>query len=218
MRQFVWILPLMVLVGCGGGLRQEVFPEGSLKVIVHFPPKRVIPAEAQRVRVSVRGQGLTQPIEKVAERPSQEGGEVIITFTNVPIGSKEVTVTAEDQYGTHRAVGTGETNILAGKTTTVTIELSLTNLASVIGRTINVRTGQPAVGVTIQIGDRQGISDSNGNFVVTNVPEGERTITLSSPEYRGYSRNITVSPPLKNLGDLPILPQQLMLPPDEPEF
>ncbi|MCS7264159.1 MAG: carboxypeptidase-like regulatory domain-containing protein [Armatimonadetes bacterium] len=217
MKWFVWILALMTLMGCGGGIVQKV-SSGLLTVVVRFPPQRAIPPEAQRVRVQVTGQGLTQPLEQIAERPYPEGGEVRVIFRNVPVGPKTVSATAEDRYGTHRAIGTAETNIIANQTTTVAIELALTNLASVVGRIINIRTGQPAVNVTIRLGDRQGVSQTDGNFVVTNVPEGSHTLTVSSPEYRSYSKDVTVSVPLTDLGEIFALPQQLMEPPDQPEF
>ncbi len=218
MRWCIWILLLVALSGCGVGIRQKASPEGSLTIIVHFPPKRVIPSEAQRIRVLVSGQGLAQPLEKVAERPSPEGSEVRITFINVPIGPKTVTVTAEDQYGTQRAIAIAETNISAGQKTTVTVELALTNLVSVTGRLINIRTAQQAANVTVMVVDRQSVSLNDGFFAVTNVPEGEHLLTISSPEYRGYSKSIIVSVPLTDLGELPVLPSQLMEPPDAPDF
>ncbi|MCS7192315.1 MAG: carboxypeptidase-like regulatory domain-containing protein [Armatimonadetes bacterium] len=214
MRRCLWLLALVVLNGCGGSGQKAL--TGSLSVIVNFPSKRVIPPETQRVRVQVSGQGLTQPLEQVAERPSTEGGEIRLTFTDVPIGFKTVSATAEDRYGTHRATGSAETSVVANQTTRVIIELGLTRLASVIGRVTNIRTGQPATGVTIQIHDRQGTSGNDGTFAVTNVPEGGQTLTVSSPEYRGYNRNISVSVPLTDLGELFVLPQQLMTPPDSP--
>ncbi|MCS7253473.1 MAG: hypothetical protein RMK18_07240 [Armatimonadota bacterium] len=92
----------------------------------------------------------------------------------------------------------------------------MTNLASVIGRIVNIQTGQLAVGVTVQIGDRKAISATNGSFVITDVTEGEHTITFSSPEYRGYSRTIKVAIPLSDLGEFLILPRQLIELPKPP--
>lgn len=216
MKRYWWILALVALSGCGGA--GQKFPSGSLSVIVHFPAKRVIPAEAQRVRVQITGEGLTQSLEKVAERPSSQESQVRIIFEKIPTGPKTINAFAEDQYGTHRAIGTGETNILPNQTVTVNVELSLTNFASVIGRCINIRTGQPASGVTVKIDGQQAVSGNDGTFAVTNVPEGEHNLEIFSSEYRGYSKSITVTTPLTDLGEIILLPQQLMEPPSEPEF
>lgn len=166
----VSLVGITMLVGCGGGVNRA--PTGALSIRILFPPQRVIPPETQRVRVKVSGEGLTEPVEKIAERPSPEGGEVTVVFTDLPVGSKTVTANAEDRYGTRRAIGSAETTVVGGKTTTVTVELNLTNLASVIGRLVNARTGEPAVGVTVKVGERQATSGNDGFFAVTDVPEG----------------------------------------------
>ncbi len=220
-RIFAGLTGIMVVfsLGCtGAGARLAT---GAIAVTIVFPTQRqhrVIPSETQRVRVEVVGKGLTQPLVKVVERPSSETSEVKVTFTNVPVGNKTVTAIAEDQYGTHRARGAQETRVVGGQTVTVTIELGLTNLASVIGRLVNVRTGEGAVGVTVRIGNQQGTSGSDGRFAVTNVEEGAQTITFSSDAYRGYSKSISVTAPLTDVGEVLLLSQQLMTPPDRPSF
>ena len=168
------------------------------------------------MRVQVSGEGLTEPVEKVAERPSPEGGEVTVVFTDLPVGNKTVTANAEDRYGTKRAIGSAEANIVAGQTATVEVELNLTNFASVIGRLVNARMGGPAVGVTVKVGERQATSGNDGFFAVTDVTEGESQLQFSSDDYRGYTKTITVTVPETNLGEILLLPQQLMEPPDQP--
>lgn len=220
-RIFAGLIGLMVVfgLGCtGAGVRSTT---GTIAVTIVFPAQRqhrIIPPETQRVKVEVAGEGLTQPLVKVVERPSSETSEVKVTFTDVPVGNKTVTATAEDRYGTHRARGSQETTVVSGQTATVTIELGLTNLASVIGRLVNVRTGEGAGGVIVRIGNQQGTSGSDGNFAVTNVEEGTQTITFSSDAYRGYSKSISVTVPLTDVGEFLLLPQQLMTPPDQPSF
>jgi hypothetical protein len=208
------LLVAMVLMGCGGGGKQ--LPTGALSIRIVFPPQRIIPPETQRVRVKVSGEGLTEPVEKIAERPSPEGGEVTVVFTDLPVGSKTVTANAEDRYGTRRAIGSAEATVVAGQTATVDVELNLTNFASVIGRLVNARTGGPAVGVTVQVGERQATSGNDGFFAVTDVPEGQGQLQFSSSDYRGYTKTITVTVPLTDLGEILLLPQQLMEPPDQP--
>jgi hypothetical protein len=208
------LLVAMVLMGCGGGGKQ--LPTGALSIRIVFPPQRIIPPETQRVRVKVSGEGLTEPVEKIAERPSTEGGEVIVVFTDLPVGSKTVTANAEDRYGTRRAIGSAEATVVAGQTATVDVELNLTNFASVIGRMVNARTGGPAVGVTVQVGERQATSGNDGFFAVTDVPEGQGQLQFSSNDYRGYTKTITVTVPETDLGEILLLPQQLMEPPDQP--
>jgi len=208
------LLVAMVLMGCGGGGKQ--LPTGALSIRIVFPPQRIIPPETQRVRVKVSGEGLTEPVEKIAERPSPEGGEVTVVFTDLPVGSKTVTANAEDRYGTRRAIGSAEATVVAGQTATVDLELNLTNFASVIGRLVNARTGGPAVGVTVQVGERQATSGNDGFFAVTDVPEGPGQLQFSSSDYRGYTKTITVTAPETDLGEILLLPQQLMEPPDQP--
>jgi hypothetical protein len=204
----------MVLMGCGGGGKQ--LPTGALSIRIVFPPQRIIPPETQRVRVQVSGEGLTEPVEKIAERPSTEGGEVRVVFTDLPVGSKTVTAKAEDRHGTRRAIGSVEATVVAGQTATVDVELNLTNFASVIGRLVNARTGGPAIGVTVQVGERQATSGNDGFFAVTDVPEGPGQLQFSSSDYRGYTKTITVTVPETDLGEILLLPQQLMEPPDQP--
>jgi hypothetical protein len=208
------LLVAMVLMGCGGGGKQ--LPTGALSIRIVFPPQRIIPPETQRVRVKVSGEGLTEPVEKIAERPSTEGGEVTVVFTDLPVGSKTVTANAEDRYGTRRAIGSAEATVVAGQTATVDVELNLTNFASVIGRLVNARTGGPAIGVTVQVGERQVTSGNDGFFAVTDVPEGQGQLQFSSSDYRGYTKTITVTVPETDLGEILLLPQQLMEPPDQP--
>jgi hypothetical protein len=208
------LLVAVVLMGCGGGGKQ--LPTGALSIRIVFPPQRIIPPETQRVRVKVSGEGLTEPVEKIAERPSTEGGEVTVVFTDLPVGSKTVTANAEDRYGTRRAIGSAEATVVAGQTATVYVELNLTNFASVIGRLVNARTGGPAVGVTVQVGERQATSGNDGFFAVTDVPEGQGQLQFSSSDYRGYTKTITVTVPETDLGEILLLPQQLMEPPDQP--
>jgi len=208
------LMGIAVLVGCGGGAKRE--PTGALSIRIVFPPQRIIPPETQRVRVKVSGEGLTEPVEKIAERPSPEGGVVTVTFTNLPVGSKTVTANAEDRYGTRRAIGSAEAAIVAGQTTTVEVELNLTNFASVVGRLINARTGGPAVGVTVKVGDPQATSGNDGFFAVTDVTEGQGQLQFLSSNYRSYTKTITVTVPLTDLGEILLLPQQLMEPPDQP--
>ncbi|MCX7777925.1 MAG: hypothetical protein N2381_07715, partial [Armatimonadetes bacterium] len=88
-------MSLIMLNGCGGNLNQQI-SIGVLTVIFHFPPKGYITPETDRVRVQVSVEGLTQPLEQVAERPSQDGGEVRVTFSDVPIGNKTVKAIAEN--------------------------------------------------------------------------------------------------------------------------
>ena len=212
----VSLVGIAMLSGCGGGVNRT--PTGTLSVRINFPPQRTIPSETQRVRVQVSGEGLTEPLQQIAERPSSEGGEVTVSFTNVPLGNKTVTATAEDRYGTKRAIGSAETTVVGGQTTTVTVELNLTNLASVIGRLVNARTGEPAVGVTVKVGERQATSGNDGSFAITDVPEGQGQLEFSSNDYRGYTKPVTVTVPLTDLGEILLLPQQLQTPPSTPPF
>jgi hypothetical protein len=94
----------------------------------------------------------------------------------------------------------------------------LTNFAGVTGRRVNARTGGPAVGVTVQVGERQATSGNDGFFAVTDVPEGQGQLQFSSSDYRGYTKNITVTVPLTDLGEILLLPQQLQTPPSIPPF
>jgi hypothetical protein len=212
----VSLVGIAMLAGCGGGVNRT--PTGALSIRIVFPPQRIIPPETQRVRVKVSGEGLTEPVEKIAERPSTEGGEVTVVFTDLPVGSKTVTANAEDRYGTRRAIGSAEATVVAGQTATVDVELNLTNFASVIGRLVNARTGGPAVGVTVQVGERQATSGNDGFFAVTDVPEGQGQLQFSSNDYRGYTKNITVTVPETDLGEILLLPQQLQTPPSIPPF
>ncbi len=48
---------------------------------------------------------------------------------------------------------------------------------------INDKAGNPVVGVTVQIGDKTIVTDEAGNWEITELPEGEYTITASKDGY-----------------------------------
>jgi uncharacterized repeat protein (TIGR01451 family) len=126
-------------------------------------------------------------------------------FSNVPItlnsGNRPTEV-----YLTAEATGywTTSTNTIAtnGVTNMVTIELlPVCQGASVVGNVVNATTQAPITNATISTGYPSYLStmtDSNGNFSLTNITVGndnsplETTITATAPGFNSQSKTITI--------------------------
>lgn len=64
---------------------------------------------------------------------------------------------------------------------------------TVTGRILDDR-GQPVVGAIVAIGDRQGVTDANGDFTITGVTAGARTLTVTLDGYTFPAPLVQVTP------------------------
>ncbi len=72
--------------------------------------------------------------------------------------------------------------------------------SKVTGTVLGTESGKPISGATIQIGDLQSKTDTNGNFELNGIPLGKANITISIDGYESQTSNIDVSGSETKLG------------------
>lgn len=65
---------------------------------------------------------------------------------------------------------------------------------TITGRVVDSVTDQPISGVTVRVGERRTLSGTEGGFVLTGVPPGERIVTAGRIGYADGSETVTVAP------------------------
>ncbi len=56
-------------------------------------------------------------------------------------------------------------------------------------------TGQPLIGVSIQVDGKTGVTDSGGRYLVKGVHSGAHTLTIGSKDVPSQRFHVTVKPP-----------------------
>ena len=95
------------------------------------------------------------------------------------------------------------TTITQGKTNVVDVNLiKVCTGATIVGNVVDALTQKPITNATIRVtgsgGPEFGLSDTNGNFVLTNITVGndnspiQTTVTASAPGYNQQSKTVTV--------------------------
>jgi len=87
-----------------------------------------------------------------------------------------------------------ESNVKAfeGETTTEDFVLEAILPGNIIGNVTDVKTGEGIASATVTADDYANTTDSNGNYVLSNLPVWTYTVTVSASGYRGDSIKITV--------------------------
>ncbi|MED4278752.1 carboxypeptidase regulatory-like domain-containing protein, partial [Priestia megaterium] len=115
------------------------------------------------------------------------------TISNLAPGSYSINAEAPN-FG----VNTVSTIIVANQTTSVTIPLTPTP-ATVTGQVSNQQTSTSLQGVSVtavingQVASNT-VTDLNGNFQLTNLPPGEVTIIISTPNFATETQTLTLTP------------------------
>jgi hypothetical protein len=165
-----------LLAGCGGGGRVSSdgppAGQGRATIMVHWPLRsvsvsasRLIPATANSIRVSFLS-GSTEVKNTLLVRPSTGNGDLPTSTTVVDLPQGGLSVVAQafpssDGTGTPQAGGNTTAQIVAGKSTRVSLTLGTTiTRVAILPDTVQL-TGNP---VTINAT----AFDAQGNVVLTN--------------------------------------------------
>lgn len=107
-------------------------------------------------------------------------------FDEVPPGTYEVVV-----YAAGYLVGGGTVTLGQGQTVTQVYRLMREpGSATLIGRVVSASSGQGVAGATVQVATRSTTSNSNGDFVLQNIPEGTQTVSISANGFAAYTENL----------------------------
>ena len=88
--------------------------------------------------------------------------------------------------------------VWAGEVTTVNFQLEPVPPGKIIGNVTDIRTGEQIAGATVTANDYSNTTDTNGNYVISNVPVWTYTVTALAPGY--VSNNVTRTvPPAGNI-------------------
>jgi len=83
--------------------------------------------------------------------------------------------------------------VWAGEITTVNFQLEPVPPGKIIGNVTDFRTGEPIAGATVTANGYSNPTDSNGDYVISNVPAWTYTVTASASGY--VSHNVTRNVP-----------------------
>ncbi|MBI2266483.1 MAG: VCBS repeat-containing protein [Armatimonadetes bacterium] len=133
---------LFLLMGCSPGGGGGSVPlgiglpgsqrSGAVKLQIRWPTAKhggkLIPATADTFQVIVAGEGLASPLTTSGSRSQVQNGQLTLTLTEVPIGSKTVEVKAFNSSNGLVAHRLTTAAVLEGQTTTVTSDLGMTIL------------------------------------------------------------------------------------------
>lgn len=84
--------------------------------------------------------------------------------------------------------------VLAGDTTIVNFQLEPVPPGKIIGNVTDIRTGEQIAGATVTANGYSNTTDTNGDYVISNVPAWTYTVTASALGYVSFNVTRTVSP------------------------
>ena len=111
------------------------------------------------------------------------------TIVGVPEDSYTVTASVLD-YGDSTQVNVA---VVADTVTTVDFSLNPILYGTIDGYVIDFATNNPIENVSVTDGTRIATTDSNGYYVISGVPEGSYTLTVSAIGYQDDSQPVTVT-------------------------
>lgn len=108
---------------------------------------------------------------------------------NVPQGNYTIAVTASGYSGASRIV-----SVTAGSTTTADFALApgAPGTGAIMGKVTN-ESDLPISGATVTDGVRSARTNSSGNYILSDVPEGTYTVTATATGYKGAAGSVTIS-------------------------
>ena len=84
--------------------------------------------------------------------------------------------------------------VLAGEVTTVNFQLEPVPPGKIIGNVTDIITGEQIAGATVTSNGYSNTTDTNGDYVISNVPAWTYTVTASASGYVSFNVTRTVSP------------------------
>ncbi|MED4456369.1 carboxypeptidase-like regulatory domain-containing protein, partial [Metabacillus fastidiosus] len=128
----------------------------------------------------------------VASTQTDQNGQYVLT--GLAPGTYNVVFSADNFSGQ-----TSTVTLTAGETETVNASLT-PNPATITGTVTDAFTGNPIANALIQVFNSQGIlinstlSDNNGQFSVTGLPEGALTVQASANNFASQVQTVTLTP------------------------
>jgi len=111
------------------------------------------------------------------------------TITGVPQGSYTVTASARG-YSTASQV----VSVSAGQTATANFALAkLPSPGGIAGKITDSADGSAIAGATVTDGARTALSDTNGQYIISDVPEGTYSVRASAAGYSASSQTASVT-------------------------
>ncbi|MBI2264793.1 MAG: SBBP repeat-containing protein [Armatimonadetes bacterium] len=133
------IFLLTFFLGCGSGGGGGSVPlgigtggarDGRVELRVLWPGVvsmgKLIPAAAEKMDVTVTGEGLSSPLIQTVLKSQVQNGQVTVSFSDVPVGNKTVEVRALSSAGVTVAHRKATFSVQENQTATVTTELGVT--------------------------------------------------------------------------------------------
>ncbi|MBI2264794.1 MAG: SBBP repeat-containing protein [Armatimonadetes bacterium] len=136
-RSICMICVLAFLAGCGSGGGGSVplgigtggNRDGRIELRVAWPgivsKGKLIPAAAEKMDVTVTGEGLSSPLIQSVLKSQVQNGQVTVSFSDVPVGYKTVEVRALSSAVVTVAHRTATFSVQENQTATVTTELGV---------------------------------------------------------------------------------------------
>ncbi|MBI2265348.1 MAG: hypothetical protein HYU64_09285 [Armatimonadetes bacterium] len=148
-----YLLPAILFIslifsGCGGGggsagsqgpsgagspegtLDSGGGPTGRIELAIQWPQVskvgKLIPQAADRVEVSVSGEGLSQSLFQSVPRSQMQNNQAIVSFPSVPVGNKVVEVKALDSANNIVAHRIKPISVTSGQQSQVEAPLGMT--------------------------------------------------------------------------------------------
>ncbi len=209
----VGIALLAALFGCGGGSSSNTTRSGKFQVTIKWPnrPGRLVPVGANSARVAVT---LPAPFPELDVIVNRVPGQPLSTATvTVQEGNFPTTATAHpglNGVGVAQAMGSSMLNIVAGRTTNLTITMDSTiTSASITTNGTSVQIGgtmqfgsafKDAAGNTVIVhpsviqwtSDNTAVATVDANGLVSGVSVGPANITVKDTE-SGKSATVAVT-------------------------
>ncbi|MBU2219387.1 S8 family serine peptidase, partial [Patescibacteria group bacterium] len=110
------------------------------------------------------------------------------TIANVPIGSYTVTASASGYENSTQL----NVSVVADTATTVNFALNPILYGTIDGYVTDLTTSDPIVGASVTDGTRSAVTDTTGYYIISGVPEGDYTVSVSATGYQSNSQSVTV--------------------------
>jgi len=155
-------------------------------------------ADLSALQVEVTAPDLPAPLRKGVEISTPlPGGAVVEAALDVPVGADRVfTVNGLDRQG--RQVFRGQSppiTLVAGRAESIQIALSdnTTITGAITGTVINATTQAPINGARVQLGGAiSAVTAEDGQFILTEVPQGAQTLRVSASGFNEATQAVTV--------------------------
>lgn len=150
-----------------------------------------LPAGTVLVRLTVSASDLQAPMVRTLSHSAT--ASVATASLDVPIGSgRTLSVAAVDGNGVALARGgAGGLTVEAGRHAPLVVAMT-TQLGALFGQVLNDMTGLPEPGVSVSIGDTQGVTDGFGVYRLEGLAAGVQVISFEKASFERATRSLEI--------------------------